>query len=230
MGIEREKIEKKYTWSLDKMYSGKDEINADIEKAKDFTEKIKEFKGKLSDGKENFLEMFRILEEASRLIEKLYVYTHMKHHEDTRINENQADSVKTEMLSADFGVASSYIVPEIIAMDEKILNSYLEDEDAKFYKKCIDDILRDKPHTLSQSEEQILASVSELTNVPESVYDMLAYADMEFPEIEGENGEKIKIDHFNYSLLIKSRNRRVRKEAFEGEFSTYNKYRNTYAS
>lgn len=87
--------------------------------------------------------------------------------------------------------------------------------------KFIDDILRDKPHTLSESEEKILASVSELTAVPESVYDMLAYADMEFPEIEGENGEKIKIDHFNYSLLIKSRDRRVRKDAFEGEFSTY---------
>lgn len=230
MGIERNNIEEKYKWDLAKMYPDKESVDADIEKAAELTDKIAQYKGKLALGKENLLNALKTLEEASRVIEKLYVYTHMKHHEDTRKNDNQADSVKSEMISSDFGVASSYLVPEIIAMDEKVLDEYMKDEDMAFYKKFIDDILRDKPHTLSESEEKILASVSELTAVPESVYDMLAYADMEFPEIEGENGEKIKIDHFNYSLLIKSRDRRVRKDAFEGEFSTYKKFQNTYAS
>lgn len=230
MGIERKNIEKKYKWSLEKMYSSQDEIDSDIKKAEKLTEDIALYKGKISESSENLLEVFRILEDASRTIEKLYVYTHMRHHEDTRINENQAESVKTEMLSTNFGVASSYIVPEIMAMSDERLNDYLNDEKMSFYKKYMEDILRDRPHTLSEKEEQILASVSEISNVSESVYDMLAYADMEFPEIEGENGEKIKIDHFNYSNLIKSRNRRVRKDAFEGEFSTYRKYKNTFAS
>ncbi|TQQ85477.1 oligoendopeptidase F [Peptacetobacter hominis] len=230
MGIERKNIEKKYKWSLEKMYSSQDEIDSDIKKAEKLTEDIALYKGKISESSENLLEVFRILEDASRTIEKLYVYTHMRHHEDTRINENQAESVKTEMLSTNFGVASSYIVPEIMAMSDERLNDYLNDEKMSFYKKYMEDILRDRPHTLSEKEEQILASVSEISNVSESVYDMLAYADMEFPEIEGENGEKIKIDHFNYSNLIKSRNRRVRKDAFEGEFSTYKKYKNTFAS
>lgn len=230
MGIERKNIEEKYKWSLEKMYSSQDEIDSDIKKAEKLTEDIALYKGKISESSENLLEVFRILEDASRTIEKLYVYTHMRHHEDTRINENQAESVKTEMLSTNFGVASSYIVPEIMAMSDERLNDYLNDEKMSFYKKYMEDILRDRPHTLSEKEEQILASVSEISNVSESVYDMLAYADMEFPEIEGENGEKIKIDHFNYSNLIKSRNRRVRKDAFEGEFSTYRKYKNTFAS
>lgn len=230
MGIERKNIEEKYKWSLEKMYSSQDEIDSDIKKAEKLTEDIALYKGKISESSENLLEVFRILEDASRTIEKLYVYTHMRHHEDTRINENQAESVKTEMLSTNFGVASSYIVPEIMAMNDERLNDYLNDEKMSFYKKYMEDILRDRPHTLSEKEEQILASVSEISNVSESVYDMLAYADMEFPEIEGENGEKIKIDHFNYSNLIKSRNRRVRKDAFEGEFSTYRKYKNTFAS
>ncbi|WP_300278054.1 oligoendopeptidase F [Peptacetobacter sp.] len=230
MGIERKNIEEKYKWDLEKMYPNKECIEADMKKAADLTEKIKIYKGKLSEDKKNLLEALTTLEEASRVIEKLYVYTHMKHHEDTRKNDNQANSVKSEMISTDFGVASSYIVPEIISMNEDILNDYLKDEKLSFYKKFIEDILRDKPHTLSENEEKILASVSELTSVPESVYDMLAYADMEFPEIDGEDGEKIKIDHFNYSLLIKSRDRRVRKDAFNGEFSTYEKFKNTYAS
>ena len=42
----------------------------------------------------------------------------MKRHEDTRINENQAMATKTDMLSTELSMASSYMVPEIIAMDE----------------------------------------------------------------------------------------------------------------
>ncbi len=65
--------------------------------------------------------------------------------------------------------------------------------------------MRDKPHTLSEREEEILAATSELSTIPENVYDMLAYADMEFPEIEDEEGNKVKLSHSNYSLFIKVR-------------------------
>ena len=154
----------------------------------------------------------------------------MKQHEDTRINDNQGRATKTEMLSTDLGVATSYIVPEILAIEENKLSEYLKDEKLSFYTKYIKDILRDKPHTLSEREEEILAATSELSTIPENVYDMLAYADMEFPEIEDEEGNKVKLSHSNYSLFIKSKNSRVRKDAFEGEFSTYEKYKNTFAS
>ena len=51
----------------------------------------------------------------------------------------------------------------------------------KDYKKYVDEILRVKPHTLSEREEEILAAASDLTAIPENVYDMMSYADMQFP-------------------------------------------------
>lgn len=230
MGTDRSTIEEKYKWKIDKMYSSKDEIEKDISKVKNLIQEVKEYKGKLSESKENLYKVLNISENASRIVQNLYVYTHMKQHEDTRINDNQGRATKTEMLSTDLGVATSYIVPEILAIEENKLNEYLKDEKLSFYTKYIKDILRDKPHTLSEREEEILAATSELSTVPENVYDMLAYADMEFPEIEDEEGNKIKLSHSNYSLFIKSKNSRVRKDAFEGEFSTYEKYKNTFAS
>ncbi|HGM3507267.1 oligoendopeptidase F [Clostridioides sp. ZZV15-6383] len=230
MGTDRSTIEEKYKWKIDKMYSSKDEIEKDISKVKNLIQEVKEYKGKLSESKENLYKVLNISENASRIVQNLYVYTHMKQHEDTRINDNQGRATKTEMLSTDLGVATSYIVPEILAIEENKLNEYLKDEKLSFYTKYIKDILRDKPHTLSEREEEILAATSELSTVPENVYDMLAYADMEFPEIEDEEGNKVKLSHSNYSLFIKSKNSRVRKDAFEGEFSTYEKYKNTFAS
>ncbi|MFR2553115.1 MAG: oligoendopeptidase F, partial [Clostridioides difficile] len=208
----------------------KEEIEKDISKVKNLIQEVKEYTGKLSESKENLYKVLNISENASRIVQNLYVYTHMKQHEDTRINDNQGRATKTEMLSTDLGVATSYIVPEILAIEENKLSEYLKDEKLSFYTKYIKDILRDKPHTLSEREEEILAATSELSTIPENVYDMLAYADMEFPEIEDEEGNKVKLSHSNYSLFIKSKNSRVRKDAFEGEFSTYEKYKNTFAS
>ena len=230
MGIDRNTIEDKYKWKIDKMYSTKESIEKDIDKLKEYISNLKEYKGKLAISKENLFKCINTSEKASRLLQNLYVFTHMKQHEDTRINENQAMATKTEMLSTELSMATSYIVPEIIAIDDKKLEEYLKCEELSFYDKYIKDILREKPHTLSEREEEILAATADLSSTPENIYDMFSFADLEFPEIEDEDGNKVKLTHSNYSLFIKSKNNKVRKDAFEAMYSVYDKYKNTFAS
>lgn len=230
MAKNRKEIENKYKWNLEKMYLDSSKIEEDIKFIEKSYEDIKEYKGKMSDSAENFYNSLKIMEDSSRRLSYLYAYTHMKHHEDTRINENLADATKSEMIASELGKATAFIVPEIIGMDSSLLETFLKDERIAPYKKMIDEILRDKPYTLSEKEEEIMAAVSDLTGVAENTYEMLSYADMKFPEIEDEKGEKVRLDHFNYSTYIKSKNQRVRKDAFEAEFGTYKKYSNTMAS
>ena len=230
MGIDRSSIEDKFKWQIDKMYPNKEAVEKDIEKAKELTSKSKEYKGKLNDGWEQLYEALNVSEEASKILQNLYVYTHMKQHEDTRINENQAIATKTDMLSTELSMATSYLVPELISIDDEKLKEYLTHEKLSFYKKHIDDILREKPHTLTENEEEILAAVSDLSGVAENVYDMLSFADLEFPEIEDEQGNKVKLTHSNYSVFLKSKNQKVRKDAFEAVYSVYSQYKNTFAS
>lgn len=230
MAKNRKEIENKYKWNLEKMYLDSSKIEEDIKFIEKSYEDIKEYKGKMSDSAENFYNSLKIMEDSSRRLSYLYAYTHMKHHEDTRINENLADATKSEMIASELGKATAFIVPEIIGMDSSLLENFLKDERIAPYKKMIDEILRDKPYTLSEKEEEIMAAVSDLTGVAENTYEMLSYADMKFPEIEDEKGEKVRLDHFNYSTYIKSKNQRVRKDAFEAEFGTYKKYSNTMAS
>lgn len=230
MGIDRKNIEDKYKWNIDLMYSNKESIEKDIDKVKFYINEIKQYKGKLFESEENLYEALNIYEKASQILQNLYVYTHMKQHEDTRINENQAMATKTDMLSTELSTASSYMVPEIIAIDEYKLKEYLNNEKLSFYKKYIDEILREKPHTLSEKEEELLAAVLDLTSIPENSYDMLSYADMEFPDIENEDGETVKLTHSNFSTFLKSKSVKVRKNAFEAMYKTYDKYKNTFAA
>ena len=219
--MERQKIETQYKWTIDEMYPSELDLNKDIDKVKELIDKLASYKGKLAESKSNLYEALHTSEDAGRILEKLYVYTHMKSHEDTRINDNQGKATKIDMLSTELSMATSYMVPEIISMDEAKLNEYLQDEKLSFYKKYVDEILRVKPHTLSEREEEILAAASDLTAIPENVYDMMSYADMQFPEIEDEEGKKVKLTHANFSLFLKSKDRRVRKDAFEDPFELF---------
>nr|WP_314278477.1 oligoendopeptidase F [uncultured Peptostreptococcus sp.] len=230
MARERMEISNEYKWDLEKMYPSKEAMEADIANIEAGIEKVSTYKGKLSASADNLYGALKLMEDTSRKISHYYVYTHMRHHEDTRINENLAASSKSEIMSTNLSKATAYIVPEIIDMDEKVLETYLEDERLSYYKKMIDEILRDKPYTLSAKEESIMAAAGELVGVAENTYEMLSYADMKFPEITDEDGNKVRLDMFNYSKFIKSKDRRVRQEAFEAEFGTYKKYSNTMAS
>ena len=228
--MERSTIENKFKWTIDEMYPNEESIEKDIQKVKELIEEVKRYKGILADSEENIFKALNISEEASRILQNLYVYTHMKSHEDTRINKNQSNATKTDMLSTELSMATSYMVPEIIAMDNEKLENYLKTEKLSYYKKYVDDILRLKPHTLNEREEELLAAVADLSGVPENVYDMLSFADLQFPEIEDENGEKVRVTHSNFSLFLKSKDARVRKDAFEAMYGIYGQYKNTFAS
>ena len=228
--MERSTIENKFKWTIDEMYPNEESIEKDIQKVKELIEEVKKYKGILADSEENLFKALNISEEASRILQNLYVYTHMKSHEDTRINKNQGNATKTDMLSTELSMATSYMVPEIIAMDSEKLENYLKTEKLSHYKKYVDDILRLKPHTLNEREEELLAAVADLSGVPENVYDMLSFADLQFPEIEDENGEKVRVTHSNFSLFLKSKDARVRKDAFEAMYGIYGQYKNTFAS
>ena len=228
--MERSSIENRFKWTIDEMYPDEASMEKDIQKVKELIEEVKKYKGTLADNDENLFKALNISEQASRILQNLYVYTHMKSHEDTRINKNQSNATKTDMLSTELSMATSYMVPEIIAMDSEKLENYLKTDKLSHYKKYVDDILRLKPHTLNEREEELLAAVSDLSGVPENIYDMLSFADLQFPEIEDEKGEKIRVTHANFSLFLKSKDARVRKDAFEAMYSVYNQYKNTFAS
>lgn len=228
--MERNAVENKFKWTIDEMYLNEGAIEKDIQKVNELIEEAKKYKGTLADSEENLYNALNLSEQASRILQNLYVYTHMKSHEDTRINKNQGNATKTDMLSTELSMATSYMVPEIIAMDNEKLENYLKSEKLSHYKKHVDEILRLKPHTLNEREEELLAAVSDLSGVPENIYDMLSFADLQFPEIEDEKGEKVRVTHANFSLFLKSKDQRVRKDAFDAMYSVYGQYKNTFAS
>ena len=59
---------------------------------------------------------------------------------------------------------------------------------------------------------------------------MLNNADLVFPTVKDDNGDKVELSSGVYGQLIESTNREVREEAFKGLYSVYEQFRNTFAS
>ncbi|SMC25844.1 oligopeptidase F. Metallo peptidase. MEROPS family M03B [Clostridium acidisoli DSM 12555] len=225
----RDMIEEKYKWKIEKVYKNTSEWEKDLDNLKKYVPKITEYSGKLGDG-EKLLEFYKIDEEASRLAEKLYVYAHQRYDEDTTNTEFQTLKSKIDSYLSEFKSAESFFIPEILALPEGLIQRQFEKfKDLKKYEFAINDILKMKPHVLSKKEEKLLAAVSDCLEAPGNIFSMLSNADMKFPNVIDEDGNEVELTEVKYGKFIKSKNREVRKRAFNVLFNTYKNYKNTFA-
>ncbi|MCM1989205.1 oligoendopeptidase F [Oceanirhabdus seepicola] len=226
----RNEIDNKYKWNIEKLYEDTKTWEIDFEVLKSKVPELQKFSGKLGSSEEllNFLEKDV---EISRLLDKLGRYAFLRGDEDTANAEFQALKNKISAYSAEVSSASSFFIPELLALPDGTVEKLIEDsEKLKIYEVYLKKILSQKAHTLSAEQEKILASVEDCLYAGEEIYDMFTSADIVFPKIKDESGNEIELTEGNYSTFIKSKDRQIRKDAYEAYYGTYNKFKNTLAT
>ena len=228
---ERNEIPTELTWDLEKIFATDELWEQEYKQLQEDIPAVTKFQGKLSDSADVFYELFKLQDELSERLGKLYTYARMRYDQDTTNSFYQAQQSKGENVITLASSSMSYIVPEILAMDEDKVIAFLEEnKELKLYQKTIDEINRQRPHVLSEREEVILAEVSDPLQTSSQTFSMLDDADLVFPSIKNEEGEEVELTHGRYSGFMDSKDRRVRKDAFEAMFKTYDSFKNTYAS
>lgn len=229
--ITREEQKKEFTWNLGDIYPDKASYDSDVNKIKEITDKIAAKKGKSAESAKALLETMTLFEDFFERTYKLEEYAARKHDEDTGNNENLEALQKLETIVSECETKVSFMDPEIIAVpDDKFDKYYEEEEGLKKYKIYLTEVRRTKAHTLSTEMEELLALSSEACQTPSNTYGIFMNADLQYPEIEDENGEKVRITAGRFVPLEESRDRRVRKDAFEGAYNTLKQFKNTSAS
>lgn len=225
----REDIPSGYKWNIEKIYKDSTQWEEEFENLKGKSKSLLNFQGTLKD-KENLKAYLSLDEDLSRTLEKLYVFAHMKSHEDTQNAKFQSLASKIDVFMAEFSSYTAFFVPEILSLDENEFFCMIDnDKDLKLYDTFFKTIFKEKPHILSKEVEEVIASVSNCLGSSESIFSILTNADMSFGTIKDEEGNLIELSEGNYSNFIKSKNKDVRKSAFELLFGTYKKYENTIA-
>ncbi len=227
----RNEVENIYKWDLTKIYKEEKEIKEDIEKVKELTKKVQSYEGKLLDSAINLLDATNLYYGTMRILEKLIVYSNMKFHEDMSISKNKVLANKIDKLSDEVSFKLSFFIPELLKDTyDKILEFEKENKDLEKYHRTFEEIFREKEHTLSFKEEALLASLGEVFSSSSDSFDMLDSVDITFDDIRDEEGKTVELNSSNYTKFLKSNDRKVRKEAFETFYTSYDKLKNTYAS
>lgn len=226
----RDQIGSEDKWKIEKVFENDEKWEEAFSKLKKEAINLKGYEGKLGNVevlKEYLSENIKL----SIIAERIYVYAHLKLDEDTKNSKYQSMTSKIDSYLAEFSSYTAFFTPEILALEDGFIEKAISDnEDLLVYKFMFDEILKEKPHILSKQEEELLATVSDSLGAPDSIYKMLTNADMKFQDIVDEDGEVVELTEGKYSNFIKSKNRKVREEAFKTLFKEYKKLENTLAT
>lgn len=229
----RDQIPEQDTWDLSTLFTSPQEWEKaalSIESmAKDFQSK---YKGHLLDSGKMLADAFEAMDEGELLCSRLYQYAALRFHQDTRISENQASLDKASRLCSMMGEYASFIDPEILSADWSKVEALLQ-QDSRLtttYKRKIEQLKNQKPYVLSEKEEALLAAFRPTFETPDNVMGILTNADLPRATIKDEQGNDVEINDESYGLYVKSKDRRVRQDAFNTLHDEYKQFRNTLAS
>lgn len=233
----RDQVDTKNTWDLKELCPSDEVWEEEYKKIEIQCDQIKNWKGKVFESPGTLKEFLDLYVESGISLGKVYVYAHERYHQDTTNSLYQGLSERATMLLMKYQSAISFFEPEVIAMpEEEFANIYREarksmsEKDAAGFDRFFQEIIRQKEHRLSAEMEELLANVREVLDSPDTIFSMFNNADIEFPTIKDENGEEVAITHGRYGTLLKNKDRRVRREAFQGLHSKYQEFKNTLAA
>ena len=230
MAKQRNEIEEKYTWDLSTIFPTDETFEAELAQVSEEVKKAASLAGHLLDSADSLLTTTEIQLDLMRRIEKLYSYAHMKNDQDTRVAKYQEYQAKGMTLYSEFGQSFAFYEPEFMAITEEQYQAFLAEQPAlQQYQHYFDKLLKKKAHILTQREEELLAGAGEIFGAAGETFAILDNADIVFPMVHDEDGNEVQLSHGNYITLVESKNREVRKEAYEALYSVYEQYQHTYA-
>ena len=103
-------------------------------------------------------------------------------------------------MAAAFSAAAAYVDPEILKAGKATIDKFVAAEPRlKPYRMKLDDVIRRAAHTLSDSEEKLLADALPMAGSASNVFSILSNADFPYPTVTLSDGRSVRLDAAGYS-------------------------------
>ncbi|PYF06525.1 oligoendopeptidase F [Ureibacillus chungkukjangi] len=229
--LTRDEVPVDLTWNLEGIFQSDEAWEQEFKEIEKLIPEAEKYKGKVAESAQALYETLQFSDKLSERFGKLYVYSHLKHDQDTTNGKYQATDSRIRSLGAKFSAAWSFVTPEILSIDEETINSYINEyEPLTLYKQMLTELNLERPHVLTADKEELLAQFSEVTGASGNTFSALNNADLEFPTVKNDKGEDVQLTHGNYVTFLESDNREVRENAFKAMYKTYGQFKNTFAT
>lgn len=226
---DRSEIDSQYKWDLTRLYKDDAAWEQELAGLNRQVQTVAAFAGRLKEAK-TIREYLDASVTLSRTLSNLYCYASMRRSEDTRAEAAQSMYARISAAYAGAVASLSFAEPEILALPEETLREIQKDDCLQEYRFVLENLVRQKPHTLSAPEEKLLASLSEVMGAPADIADSLQDADLTFDSVKDSAGEAHEVTGSNYILLQTSSDRTLRENSFRSFYKTYRNHINTFAA
>ena len=213
------------TWDLEAVYPNAEAWEKDFSRLKKLAEKFAAYRGRLAESAKTLAAAMDADDAFGRVAEKAYVYAHLRADEDTGDSPNRARLDRIKAAFAELSPLSAWFEPELAGLPEKVLAKYLKAPELAGRRRVLEEIVRARPHVLSEAEEKVIGLYSDVAHAADNTFSLLNDADLTFGRIGGR-----ELDHASYHTFLESADRRIRRTAFRKMHGAYGKLRNTFAS
>ncbi len=228
---QRADIEDRYKWKLTDLYPTQEAYDADFATVESNLGAFEQFKGRLGESPDVLLACLKLSDSVNIINDDLYVYTHLQADEDQRIDANEELAGAAESLNSRLGTATSFIVPEILALGADKLQTFMNTTpELDVYRFYLEDLVRTQEHTLSPREEEILSLMSPVAGGARNIFSRINNADISFGTIYNEDSVEVELTRQRYAQFLESSDRRVRRDANREYVKTFERYLNGMAA
>lgn len=227
----RKDQKKENTWDIESIFPTDEQFWKAYKELESSLPEIASYKGKVKDGAKAFLEMFKSKEKLDLQLERLFMFAFFRNDQDTTDSVNKEMYAKTMNLVTKYSAEWSFLTPELLSVDEEVLNGYLEElDELKVYKFHLEKINKQRAHTLAPEQEKLIALAAEALSASDETYAALNNTDVAFDDVEDKDGNKHTLTHGTYGTYMESPDRELRKNTFFSLYRYYEKHINTLAS
>ncbi len=225
---ERKEIPEKYKWNLTDLFPSINEWKAAKVDISAGIDKFEQYKGKLGQDAQTLVKAMDLYFNTLKEYFRFAVYSGLLADEDLSISSNQALRQESSTLGTKFSESTSWIRPEILAIDPaKIEDFFAKEPKLGQYKMYIEDIQRMRAHTLSADQEKILASFGLITDTPSDVYNVFNNAEMPYAKVRLSTGEEVTLTNSAYTKYRSTEVLEDRAKIFDAFFNKYGQFKNT---
>ena len=215
-------------WDLTDIYADKSAWQAAADDVRQQITELPKLKKGLGKSAKSLADTLEQISAVRKELVRVYIYTSLTHDADQRDTEAQELFATSRALGTEFGEATSWLDPTLLAIGEKKVKKYIKKEERlapfDFYLETLFDSAE---HLLDEDGEALLAAAGAVLSAPNGIYELLANADIPWPDVTLSNGESILLNQAGYSRTRGSENRDDRKLVFDTFWGVWQDYQDS---
>lgn len=217
------------TWDLSALFESEAAWNEAFDHLATAESRLSAYQGRLGESADTFFAFLEDYYRTDRDGDRLGHYAMLRQSEDADDSANQERFGRAVQLDAKLRAATSFFVPQLQQLDAKLVESYLADPRAEDYRVALSKLLRYREHTLSPSEERLLALQAEAEQTARRSFGALIDVDLDYGQVDTPEGPR-PLSQSSLGSLLEHSDRTVRSTTFHQFYGHIEAHKNTLAS